>query len=255
MMKTDTRGFTLIELIVAITLMLMLLGVMLQTFRNANQVSRKTQAWIQIHQNARSLFEFMERDISGAILAGRTGGSTDGKYFQVEGDTYADGAGSNPARNRDNIRLLTRTMNPGYADMAEVAYYLEVPDPDDVRKNVLERWVDYVGGDITGGDDLTIANLAVDTVWDSGKSKGKDIIATGVTDLAMKYDGTDFAGLTNLAILPNSIEITAHITDSHGIFLFLDTNNDGEEDKDDKRDHPFCGSGIKFVHTVLIRQE
>lgn len=241
--------FTLIELMVAITLMLLLMAIMLQTFSNANQVSRKTQAWIEIHQNARSLFEFMERDISGAILVGVTSTATpDGKYFQVEGDTYLDGVSGVPGMShyRDNIRLLTRTMNPGYADMAEVGYYLDVPDTDDVRKNVLQRWIDYVSDDTTDGDDLTIATLATDTVWASGKSKGKDVIATGVTDLDMKYDGTNFPALTNLTTLPNSIEITAYITDSNGIFLYQDTPD---------RDHPFCGSGIKFVHIVLVRQE
>lgn len=238
------HGFTLIELMVAITLMLMLMTVMFQTFRNANQVSRKTHGWIEIHQNARSLFEFMERDISGAILVGRTKGSLGGKYFQVEGDDYNDSNSPVMSHGSDNIRLLTRTMNPGYADMAEIAYYLSVPDSDDLRKNVLERWIDYVSNDTTDGDNLAVGSG--DTVWDAGKAKGKDIIATGVTDLYMKYDGIDFAGLTSLTTLPNSIEITAYITDSNGIFLYQATPN---------RAHPFCGSGIKFVHTVLVRQE
>jgi hypothetical protein len=97
-------------------------------------------------------------------------------------------------------------------------------------------------------------------VWH--RRKGFDIIATGVTDLEITCSGgssTTVSGWATYTVLPVSVTITAYLTDSNGIFLFLDkgtkATRDGVEDEDVKRVHPFCGSGIKFVHTILVSQE
>ncbi len=271
-----TGGFTLIEMMVAMVLMLLLVALMFQTFRTADKIGRKTHAWVEIHQNARAMFEFMERDISGAVLAGRHYSQTAGKYFQVADYTYDAPEGSDDMpHEKDAIRLLTSTMNPGGARMAEVAYWLQDRDHADVRKNRLGRYIDYVNDDTepatttdyslhNDGDDLVIAtngdfDSAV-TVW--GKYKSFDVVASGVTDLKIEYQSAStgnwtasLGSWTNLSTLPRAIRVTAYITDGSGVFLFLDTNGDGEEDKNHKRLYPFCGSGIKFVHTILVSQE
>jgi prepilin-type N-terminal cleavage/methylation domain-containing protein len=284
MMRSRGDGFTLIEMLVAMVLMLLLVALMFQAFRTANEVGRKTQAWIEIHQNARSLFDFMERDISGAVLAGRNrkggSGATDGKYFQVMGDSYKapdpSGTSKDMSHQRDAIRLLCSTMNPGGARMAEVGYWLQVMDQTDVRKNKVGRYVDYVNDDTEpspdptnddDGDDLTIldegdGSLTTDvTVW--GAYKSLDVVATGVTDLSLEYQETNgdwkdvSSSLTTLVTLPRAVRVTTYITDSRGIFLFLDvdSDSDGKENEEVKREFPFCGSGIKFVHTILVNQE
>jgi prepilin-type N-terminal cleavage/methylation domain-containing protein len=254
------NGFTLIEMLVAMALMMILLALMIQTFRTANEVGRKTRAWIEIHQNARSLFEFMERDISGAVLAGRRSGSLAGKYFQVANLDYTDAASVD--HGQDAVRLLAGTMNPGGARIGEVGYWLQASDGiDDVRGNKMGRYIDYVNDDVEKGDDLKIDPLSSSTVWDEFKSL--DVVATGVTGIEIEYltdDGTwrdppgsSFTNAHNLSgmstcTVPRALRVTAHVTDSRGVFLY-------QASEAKKREYPWCGSGIKFVHTILISQE
>ncbi|MFC1672400.1 type II secretion system protein J [Planctomycetota bacterium] len=251
---TTRKGFTLIEMLVAMVLMTILVALLFQTFKHANDVSRRTRGWIETHQNARSLFEFMERDLQGALLTDLDSNAA-GNYFEMASATYPDAAGI-VSHARDGVRLLSKTMNPGYADLAEIGYWLMVPDSSDVRRNRVGRYLDYVSDDNAGkGDNLVIADTSTDSVWDEFKSL--DVVALGVTDLNLEYmkdDGTwaelystnwiNSPDLTGVAGMVTAVRITAYITDSGGIFLYGKT-----------RDEPFCGSGIKFRHTVLIRQD
>ena len=268
--KRNSGGFSIIELIVAIALMLMITGILFQAFNNANQVGRKTAGWMEVYQNARALFDFMERDLAGATLAGRNSDDADWKYFQVwDNDTgYPDEL--DVAHPQDSLMFLTRTMNPGYAKLIEVGYHLDpVLDAagdtkaSDTRKSKLKRYIDYVSNDALGnGDDLIISDLNVgsgDTVWDAYKSF--DVIANGVTDLKLEYmDGSngtwrpdsEWTDWTNLPTtdelgegkLPELVKITVYITDSNGIFLTGNTTA-----------KPFCGKGIKFVYIARVGRD
>ena len=64
--KKNLGGFTIIEMLVSVALLLMLSGILFEVFNKAQAVSRKSNAWIEIHQNARCMFDFLERDLAEA---------------------------------------------------------------------------------------------------------------------------------------------------------------------------------------------
>lgn len=252
--KKNSAGFTLIEMLVAMALMLMLSGMLFQVFTSAREVSRKSDACIEIYQNARCMFDFLERDLSGAVLVGKTTSFPDGRYFELCNDD--EGAVSDDAgvpHYHDSIRLVSRSIAK-YGEIVEVGYYLTV-DTTDSRKSELKRYYDHAGTNPSTGDDLDVSVGA--TVWD-GFYKSDDVVARGVTDLNIDYrlgDGTDWTDpddwavgtgddwVTSLTTLPKLVRITAYITDSNGIFL------SGNPDPDT---YPFCGNGVKFVHVVTV---
>ena len=99
--KKNLGGFTMIEMLVSMALFLMLSAILFEVFTKANQVSRKSNAWIEIHQNARCLFDFLERDLSGAVLVGKDTTYTGGKYFQTQDVTYDDALGPSSTNTHD----------------------------------------------------------------------------------------------------------------------------------------------------------
>jgi type II secretory pathway pseudopilin PulG len=66
-MSENSRGVTLIELLVAIGLMVMLTGSISFVFVTARDVFTKSEATIQVYQNARNAFDVIERELSIAV--------------------------------------------------------------------------------------------------------------------------------------------------------------------------------------------
>ena len=105
----------------------------------------------------------------------------------------------------------------------------------------MQRYFDDAGQ--AGGDDLSV--IDGDEVWGgTDQYESLDVVAKGVTDFKIEYwNGSwrpapsSWGSLT----LPKLLRITAHITDSKGIFLT----------REDMDANPFCGKGMKFVHVVI----
>jgi type II secretory pathway pseudopilin PulG len=66
-MSKNSRGVTLIELLVAIGLMVILTGSISFVFVTARSVFTRSEATIQVYQNARNAFDVIEREISIAV--------------------------------------------------------------------------------------------------------------------------------------------------------------------------------------------
>ncbi|HNZ85475.1 MAG: prepilin-type N-terminal cleavage/methylation domain-containing protein [Planctomycetes bacterium] len=63
-MKYIHKGFTLVELMVAIGLMVLLMGVVVTIFSSSSEVMALAEAKMGIYQNARAAFDLMARDIT-----------------------------------------------------------------------------------------------------------------------------------------------------------------------------------------------
>lgn len=65
-MKKKNNGFTLIELMVAVGLMVLLLGIVFNIFTSASEVMTRTEATMEMFQNARVIFDIMSQDLTNA---------------------------------------------------------------------------------------------------------------------------------------------------------------------------------------------
>ena len=65
-MHNTRQGFTLIELMVAIALMLLLIGIIMSIFHNSSTAVTMAEAKVEIFQNARTTFEAMAQEITDA---------------------------------------------------------------------------------------------------------------------------------------------------------------------------------------------
>ncbi len=69
-LPTKQRGFTLVELMVALVLGLIVIGGVISVFLSNQQTSRSNQAMGEVQDNSRIAFEFMARDLRHAGLTG-----------------------------------------------------------------------------------------------------------------------------------------------------------------------------------------
>jgi len=65
-MHNTRQGFTLIELMVSIALMLLLIGIVMSIFNNSSTTVTMAEAKVEIFQNARTTFEAMAQEITDA---------------------------------------------------------------------------------------------------------------------------------------------------------------------------------------------
>ncbi len=117
------RGFTLIELMVAMTLGLFVLWVVLKIGIGQNRANAVQQQVVYAQQNVRAAMDLMARDIRGAGYDPKNSGltpipSASASSIQVRADLDADG---------------------GTGGTSEDVTYGEVVDPDDATKRCLTR--------------------------------------------------------------------------------------------------------------------
>jgi type II secretory pathway pseudopilin PulG len=180
MMKNSNPavGFTMLELMVAVTLMVILTGAVSYVFVTAKNVFVQADATIQVYQNAKSAFDVMERELS---VAEKThdmdffidSGATANKHFDpgeqhwglgnrldppdtayvyamtIYGKEYSDPAGGafRPRRG-DIIYFKSLTMVAGKERAALITYRLDITDP---RKPILKKYVLYKKIDLPTG--------------------------------------------------------------------------------------------------------
>lgn len=65
-MKKKNNGFTLIELMVSVGLMVLLLGIVFNIFTSTSEVVTRTEATMEMFQNARVIFDIMSQDFTNA---------------------------------------------------------------------------------------------------------------------------------------------------------------------------------------------
>ncbi len=72
-MKQKQNGFTLVELLVSVALMLILVGAVIMIFKDSSEVFSVSDAKMAVYQNARAAFELMARELTSADNSGNPG--------------------------------------------------------------------------------------------------------------------------------------------------------------------------------------
>ena len=124
------RGFTMIELIVAVGLMIVVLGVLAFVFRqSAGAVGSATEA-VTVVQTARNFEARLGRELASAVayLKETAGGQAQ------RGFTFDDDAGAE--KSARCIRFVSQTMNDGILDTWDVKYHYE----EDPASPAANRW-------------------------------------------------------------------------------------------------------------------
>lgn len=129
-------GFTLIELITAVTISGFILTAALGTFRMATQIHRRGEARREATENCRGALDLISRDLTGAFL------SSDQQLALFFGeDLSSDGL------EIDSLRFTTLVNNPlrtgeATGDLAEVEYYIDA-DPGTPERWLVRRYNPY----------------------------------------------------------------------------------------------------------------
>ena len=142
-MSVRKRAFTLLELLAAVTILVILGTMLFEVFGKASDVVRTSNARQDVFQYARASLEFLEREIGGAFVSSDanivTGGGTGTgiKGFRVYNTPNSMGANCVMREGSQGIFFSTGIMardtsgtpatNPSYGhdvNVARVAYYL-----------------------------------------------------------------------------------------------------------------------------------
>ena len=208
-MSYRSSGVTLIELLVAITLMIILTGSISYVFITSRDVFSQSEATIQVYQNARNAFDIIEREVSIAVK------THDMDYFIDEASTAnghfdpgegcfglnVNDPGSNPAKPDKNSADYAYAMTiyggeyqdpryPARVHKDDMLYFKSLStiggktrsalilykiDKKDPRKPILKKYILY-RSDITG------TGFAQDPPDGSGQD-----LCLYVTDMKIEY--------------------------------------------------------------------
>jgi len=170
-------GFTLLEVLVAITVATLLFGICIAIYVSVSRYKSRSEGLLFLHETARGVFARMGRDLGGLHVADS----------DRDGDTDATDYWE-PAAGR--LTFLTATENPGKLDYCTVGYYLE-------GGRLYRELSDAKGGSApTGG-------------W---PSKADSVVAEGVQEFTVStVPAAPAAGR-----LPASVTVTLKMSDPGG---------------------------------------
>jgi type II secretory pathway component PulJ len=126
-MKKKQSGFTLVELMVAVTLMIILVGAIAMVFTRAAEIATISDARHKIYNNARVAMDLMWKDLQALLPV--DGGN---QQFSIR-----NGGGDHISTANDQISFHSTVFDSdGNLRVAKVTYRLE-KDPDSERQNTL----------------------------------------------------------------------------------------------------------------------
>lgn len=127
------RGFTLVELLVAVVLMLILVGAAVSIFKETSDTILIADSTMTITQNARAMFDNISRDLSGV----QVGAAATGPYLAIL--QIADGVRFMEFNTLTSWRLTDGTTGEG---LARLAYRVRVVN----TRWVIERGISFDNG-------------------------------------------------------------------------------------------------------------
>ncbi len=206
----NCHAFTLIELIVAISLASILILVTAMIFKQASNAFSQSDARSEVYQNVRATFDTIKRDISGATL------NTRYELFKAFNNVSGTGFSTIGAKDgSDIITLLSSTPNLDDKPIALITYYLK----DDNILYKLEKT-----GTSTLNTDIPIFDLKTETKYKE--------LGLNVSTLQFRYQDSDGTWVdtwetgTNTAYqyLPNAVEVEMTVSDTLNRYTGTSTN-------------------------------
>ncbi len=158
-MSGRNRGFTIIEMVVTVALLLILAGIMFQVFYQAKETVRIGNARSNIHNSARGILDVLDKDLSGAII------NSDGWAFlgfenTVAGAVSAAGITGTLSTVNNSDTIVFTSSNASY-DMAvsRVVFYVLRNDGRLIRavQTVGTGYLDYSLAVGASEDDYVLA--------------------------------------------------------------------------------------------------
>ncbi|MDR4505711.1 MAG: prepilin-type N-terminal cleavage/methylation domain-containing protein [Candidatus Scalindua sp.] len=188
-------AFTLVELIVAVSLASIIILITVTLFNQASTVFSESDACNEVYQNARSVFDIMKRDLSGSTL-----NANYGLFKSSDNIDPNDYLAISAKGGSDILTLLSSTPNHEGKPIALITYFL------------------------TTGNILNKAEITLESTLNTDMSGFDPDTATGfelgfnVDTLQFKYLDTDGSwknswDSTTKRYLPAAVEVTITISD------------------------------------------
>ncbi len=251
------RGFTLIEMLVALALGMIIIGITVAVFSQASRLFRLSQAKIRALNNAQAALTFIEADLTGAFISTATAdhpfvGINDGDAEQrgidndnsgvFDDDNYdftCDGAGlydylslKPDYRYRSGMELNSASqysygLDGLSAKTTHVLYY--VTQDRQVGEYTVGRLIRYVwdfdvSRPLSVFDPLDYRTYWVDDPGNSDPRIRQNVLAFGVVRFRLRYfdgsswsDSWDSSLNPNLGTLPDVVHVELDVIDSRGV--------------------------------------
>jgi prepilin-type N-terminal cleavage/methylation domain-containing protein len=196
--RRGRRGFTLVEMMVAVGLMTIIVAVAAQVFKETTDIFTVTTSRVEIYQNARAILDKIETDLRMAFI------DAAGNRFYGTGNPTADPP--NRMANTDVLWFYTYSdffsneATPKVYRSHEAYYYLD--DTGENNTGILRKAVDPGFGASFAADDykqlgFNVANLQFEYFDEDGDSSGTWDASTSKT-------------------LPVAVKVTIALQDSTG---------------------------------------
>ncbi len=233
-------GFTLVELIAAVALLIILLGILFVVFGEAGRTVRIGKDRMERYRTVRAIFRLLEEDITSAFLI-EEGADTYGFYYDDTGSPAGDGLDSaflqgnysdgTPVQPSDRLTLIrlrrgydTSDPKPGFMEICYFRHHYNVNQGIVSRqRNYLFRAIDEettwpnpppLGNTISSALGFTVP--VVDNSATSITYYRNHILGLGVSDLQFRYMATgdsdwetDWDAGTDG--LPRAVEVTIRL--------------------------------------------
>jgi len=199
-------AFTLVELIVAISLAAMIILITAIIFRQASSAFSESDARNEVYQNVRTAFDIIKRDISGSTL------NTNYELFKAFDDVSAATYNIIEAKEgSDILTLLSSTPTLPDKPVALITYFLDI-------YNTLRK------AEITGTSTLNSSIAGFDPDTATGYQLGFN-----VSTLQFRYQDTDGTwgdtwDSTTSKYLPDAVEVAMTISDMRNRYTGTSTN-------------------------------
>lgn len=193
---TNCSAFTLIELIVAISLSAMIILITAIIFKQASSAFSESDARNEVYQNVRMAFDIIKRDISGATL------NTNYELFKAFNNVSAASYSTIGAKEGSDIfTLLSGTPNLDDKPIALITYYLKT---DNVLYKLEKTGTSTLNTSIAGFDPDTETSYLE--------------LGLNVSTLQLRYldtNGTwgDTWDSTTKKYLPDAVEVEMTVSD------------------------------------------
>lgn len=238
-MTSNKQGFTLIELVIAMALTLISMGLIYSGYRTQQEAHANERLTVDMQQNARSALAFMRREIRMANYAPRALNGVDDDL-----DGSIDEADESVVRGFQTVRAnrlnFTLDLNGNGTDL-------------DDNENITYGFDNADDGNGDGIADTGAAALG----REHRSGTGFQPLAFDVHAIAFAYafDEDGDGALDTYPGVPGGIVVWAYDSDGDGrLDRHLDTNTDGLIDEDDDEDgDTLASAGIADVDRNRVR--
>jgi type IV pilus assembly protein PilW len=240
---SNQRGFTLIELMIAMTLSAIAMGLIYNSYRVQQLAYTNDVLAVDMQQNARSTLALLQREIRMANYNPWAWDGIDNVPANGSID-QADPAESSGVRGfltvrSDRLNFTLDLSNNGEGD----------GDDLDAGENITYR---LAAADDADGDGIADAGAAV-LMRDNGSGTGLQPLAFDVHAIAFAY-AFDADGGGALDTYPNQVVVWAYDSDGDGdLDRHLDTNMDGTIDENDAAGGEDLPGAIGEIDRSLVR--